>query len=169
MLQYIRVMKMINWKSTNYEDLQIEASEKYGLNTKEKKLQSCDGLIIGKNIAIRKDLPTTIHKKCILVEEIGHDQTATGDILDQKNILNMKQERHGRIWGYNRIVNLLGIIAAYKRGCKTYYEMAEFLDITEDFLRDTIREYRAIYGVCVRSGGYMIYFEPYLTVVKFGE
>ena len=165
MLVYIQVMKMMQWKDTSYEDLQTEADNS-GLNTKEKNLQFCDGLIIDNNVAIRKSLLTSVHKKCTLAEEMGHSQTAAGDLLDQRNVTNQKLEKRGRIWGYNRLIGLWGIVAAYQRGCSNRYEMAEYLGVTEEFLNDALKSYAAKYGVYARTGNYLIVFEPNLSVIE---
>ena len=42
----------------------------------------CDG-----TIAIKKDLTET-EKKCVLAEELGHHETANGNILDQSTVEN---------------------------------------------------------------------------------
>ena len=65
-----------------------------------------------------------------------------------------------RIWAYNRLIGLEGIIRAYKAGCRNRYEMADLLDVTEEMLTDALEHYREKYGVCVTCGKYVIYFEP---------
>ena len=41
-----------------------------------------------------------------LAEELGHHYTTVGDILDQTNVSNRKQERLARVWAYNRRIGL---------------------------------------------------------------
>ena len=76
---------------TRYEEL-LDLAYKEGLITKEKPLQGNDGRIKGSRIAIREELDTT-EKTCVLAEELGHYYTSSGDILDQQNVSNRKQER----------------------------------------------------------------------------
>ena len=45
------------------------------------------------------------------------------------------------------------------------YLIAEYLDVTESFLLDTIAVYREKYGVCKRFQNYVVYFEPTLAIL----
>ena len=114
----------------------------------------CDGVI-----AISDKLNGT-EKAAVLAEELGHHLTAAGCILDQSVTTNRKQELRGRIWAYNRLIGLTGILKAYRAGCRNCYEMAECLDVPEDFLRDAINYYRGRYGLFAHIDNYVIYFEP---------
>lgn len=44
--------------------------------------------------------------------------------------------------------------------------MAEYLEVTEEFLKDALKRYHQKYGVCTTVDNYIIYFEPALGVVK---
>lgn len=146
-----------------YEQL-LTTADQNGLLVKEKKLAKHDGLLKGKRIAIRKDIETQAEKSCVLAEELGHHYTSSGDILDQDNIMKQKQEYRARLYGYNLKIGLTGLIRAYEAGCRNLYEMAEFLDATEEYLRESIRCYRSKYGVCVAIDNYVIYFEPFAVM-----
>lgn len=78
-----------------YNDLLIEADNNC-LITKEKPLRANKGRIKGNRIAIKEDMIET-EKKCVLAEELGHHYTTIGNILDQTDTANRKQERHARI------------------------------------------------------------------------
>ncbi len=147
-----------------YEDLLIEADNN-NLITKEKPLRAHKGRIKGNRIAIKKDL-TEKEKKCILAEELGHYHTGIGEILDQSSVSNRKQELHGRAYAYNRLVGLMGIIDAYKHHCQGLSESAEYLDVTEDFLYDSLKYYKSKYGRYANVDNYIIFFEPYLGVFE---
>ncbi len=118
-----------------YEQLLDEAFVE-GLIVKEKPLQSGDGRIKGTRIAIRKDIETSNKKMCVLAEEIGHYMTSTGNILDQSDLNNAKQERRARVWAFNRVIPVERIIEAASKGYTQVYEMAEYLDVDEEFLRE---------------------------------
>mgnify|MGYP003379396717 FL=1 len=111
-------------------------------------------------------IETSAEKSCILAEELGHHYTTVGNILDQSSVSNRKQELRARMWAYNKLIGLIGIIKSYEHGCQSYHEMAEYLDVTEEFLRDALEKYRQKYGVCTTVDNYIIYFEPGLGVVK---
>ena len=149
----------------NYEALLCEACEE-GLTVKEKPLKYNDGRIKGRRIAIRKDIPTEREKSCILAEELGHHYTTVGNILVQGNIANRKQEQQARTWAYNKLIGLMGIVDAYKAGCRNAHEMAEHLNVTEDFLIDALERYRQKYGSYTVVDNYTIYFEPNISVME---
>ena len=92
--------------------------------------------------------------------------TSTGDIRDQSKLENRKQERQARLHGYNRLIGLMGIIHAFNAGCQNKYEIADFLDVTEEYLEECISCYRDKYGVYTTVDNYIIYFIPNLVVVE---
>lgn len=143
----------------NYEML-LDQAESRGLSVREKPLQYNDGRIRGNRILIRSTIETRCQKAAVLCEEIGHYETAVGNILDQSVTANRKQELRGRIWAYNRLIGLTGILKAYKAGCRNRYEMAECLDVPEDTLQEALDYYHSRYGVCTQIDNYVIYFEP---------
>lgn len=149
----------------DYEELLLLA-DSHELKVKEKPLQGSDGRILGKRIAIRKDISTEKEKACVLAEELGHYYTTSGDISDQTNINNQKQELRARTWAYNKQIGLLGIVKSYEHGCRNKHEMAEYLDVTEEFLNEALERYRQKYGLYTSIDNYIIYFEPCLGVVK---
>ena len=148
-----------------YEQL-LTVADQEGLLVKEHSLINHDGLISGRRIAIRRNIETQAGKSCVLAEEIGHHCTSSGDILDQTDIMHRKQEYRARFYGYNLKIGLSGLIRAYEAGCRNIFEMAEFLDATEEYLREAIQCYRSKYGICVAVDNYIIYFEPF-AVMKF--
>jgi len=147
-----------------YEQLLKEADNK-GLITKEKNLPVSKGRIKGNRIAIKRDMSTT-EKGCVLAEELGHYYTTSGNILDQNIASNRKQEQLARLWSYNKLIGLRGIINAYDAGCTNKYEIAEFLNVTVEFLEEAIKKYTDKYGVCTMLDNYIIYFIPYLGVME---
>lgn len=148
----------------NYTELLIEA-DNHSLITKDKPLLAHDGRIKGNRIAIRKDMPET-KKKCVLAEELGHYHTTAGDIMDLSSVSNRKQELKARLWGYDRLIGLPGIVSAYRAGCQSVSDMAEHLEVTEEFLKEALLCYKEKYGVCAKSENYVIYFEPSIGVLE---
>jgi len=151
-----------------YDILAIEA-ERHGINVYEKPLRTMiKGLYADGIVWINSRIPTTKEKVCILAEELGHYHTSVGNILDQRNIRNRRQERAARQWAYERLVPLEKIIEAYHARVDSRHELAEFLGVTEQFLHDAIERYREKYGLRVKYDGYLIYFDP-LGVVEWFE
>lgn len=148
-----------------YEELQIEHED---LNIKELDLSEVSGLkglYVDGNIAIHKSMSDT-EKSCVLAEELGHHYTTFGNILDMKDAKNRKQEQQARLWAYNKQVGLAGLVKAYNRGCRCRTEVAEYLDVTEEFLAEAINCYRGKYGMCTKVDNYVIFFEPCLAVME---
>ena len=149
----------------NYEELLIEA-DNAGLTVKEKPLPLSDGRIKGHRIAIRKDIPTQRQKADVLAEELGHYYTAVGRIVEQRSVSDRKQEYAARLWAYNRRIGLSGIILGYRNHCHNRHELAECLEVSEEFLQEALECYREKYGCYVELDGYVIMFEPHLAVME---
>ena len=147
-----------------YDALLDEANAE-GISVKERPFKTYDGRLKGKDIYLRKDMNTT-EKTCVLAEELGHHYTTVGNILDMESIQNRKQERQARLHGYNRLIGLAGLIEAYEHGCQNRYEIAEFLEVTDEFLEDCINCYRDKYGIGTTVDNYYIAFIPHLMVGK---
>lgn len=147
-----------------YEEL-LSTAESKGLIVKEKPLKYNNGRIKENRIAIRKDMTTT-EKACVLAEELGHHETSVGNIIDMSVSWNRKQERQARLNGYNRMIGLMGIVKAYEKGCQNQYEIAKFLNVTEEYLLECIECYRDKYGTMKSIDNYTIYFIPHLAVMK---
>lgn len=145
-----------------YEELLIEADDN-NLTVKEKPLPISKGRIKGNRIAIRKDM-TEAEKSCVLAEELGHYYTATGNILDQSSVKNRKLEMRGRVIAYNKLVGLRGIVNAYLNQCQNLSEAADYLEVTEEFLNDSITYYKNKYGISATVDNYTVIFEPSIVI-----
>lgn len=129
-------------------------------------LSKAKGLCKGRKIGISKDIDTSAEKACVLAEELGHYHTTYGNILDLSDTSNRKQELRARAWAYDKLIGLSGIISCFEVGCRSLHEMAEHLEVTEEFLKETIERYRQKYGTYTTIKNYIIYFEPTLGVMK---
>lgn len=152
---------------TTYERL-ASSSDAEGVTIYDRKFRSprIKGLYCDGNIAVSDNLNTDAEKACVLSEELGHYHTTEGIILEMSDDSNRKQELRARLWGYNKLIGLHGIISCYKVGCQTAYDMAEHLGVTEEFLLEALQCYRNKYGVCIKFDNYVIYFEPGLSVLE---
>lgn len=150
----------------NPYEMQLVKAENENIRVYEKPFQTYDGRIKGNKIYMRKGMPI-IRSACIISEERGHFHTCACDILDQDDSNNRRLEEKGRRWAYDDMIGLFGIIKAYKHCCYSLYNMAKYLDVTEEFLNDAITAYRSKYGVGVQFDEYFISFEPNLTVCEF--
>lgn len=147
-----------------YDNLLDEADKENIYVIENAKFQSkASGLINNDVIGINKNVRSSTQRACILAEELGHYHTSSGNILDQSSVANRKQERTARVWAYNRLIGLAGIVECYRAGCRNRFEIAEHLEVTEVFLTDAIACYKEIYGLYAKIDNYAIYFEPLMV------
>ena len=118
--------------------------------------------IIAMNIRMR----SYRQRACILAEEIAHHDTNVGNILDQTDVANRKQERRARLLAFDRLIGLQGLIQCFLAGDRNRYEVAERLEVTEEFLADALEMYRGKYGEGKQVGNFWVSFEPYLSIVE---
>ena len=153
----------------NYEEL-LDTADQLDLAVKEQPLTVHDGLIRCRRIAIRKSIETQAEKSCVLAEELGHYFTSFGNILNMDEIQNRKQELRARLHGYDMQIGLIGIIECYKHHCRSLYEMAEYLQVTEEYLQEALECYSRKYGEnLVTIDNYAIRFVPSLQVMEFWQ
>lgn len=150
-----------------YENLLQEAADENVYVIEDAPFQSlADGLIRNDVIGINRTVRRSTQRACVLAEELGHYHTTVGDIMDQSFDANRKQELRARLWSYNKLIGLHGIISCYRAGCQTAYDMAEHLGVTEEFLWEALQCYRSKYGIYTRFDNYVVYFEPTLSVLE---
>lgn len=141
-----------------HDDLNIVEMDLY-------EVSGLKGLYVNGRIAINAKMSDT-EKACVLAEELGHHYTTYGNILDQSNTSNRKQELRARAWAYNKQIGLLGLIRAYEHGCRNRFEIAEYLEVTEEVLEECLVFYRNKYGMCQNIDNYVVYFIPNLVIMK---
>lgn len=145
----------------------INEAENEGFNIIEMNFKGkSKGYYLDNVIAIDAKLETTAEKRCTISEEIGHLKTSSGNILDQSNVNNKKQEKRARNWAYEKLVGIVSLINAFEKGIKNKHDLAEYLNVTEEFLEEAIQHYREKYGVYYEIDTYVIYFEPNFGIFK---
>lgn len=151
----------------NYECLEDEACRD-GIEIVNCRFDSprIKGLYCDKTIGININIDSSNEKVCVLAEELGHHHTSVGDILDMSDSGNRKQERQARLWGYNKLIGLSGLIKAYEAGCQDRFAVAEYLGVTDEYLCECLDTYRDKYGVGVTVNDYYIMFIPHLAIGK---
>ena len=121
---------------TKYEELIARYDN---LHIEERPMRS-DGLYADDFIWINGNMPEC-RRYCILAEEIGHYETSVGDILDQTNTNNCRQERAARKWAYEEILPVENILFAAQGGHTEIWDMAEYLEVDEAFLKGALKHY----------------------------
>lgn len=148
-----------------YEEMQILHDDLNIIEMDLSEVSGLKGLYVNGHIAINVKM-SDIEKACVLAEELGHHYTTYGNILDQSDTSNRKQELRARAWAYNKQIGLLGLIRAYEHGCRNRFEIAEYLEVTEEVLEECLVFYRNKYGTFQNVDNYVVYFIPNLVIMK---
>ncbi len=142
-----------------YEKLQKEASDG-NIEMFETKLESKAKGLYCNNIIILDPQKhnTTAEKACTMAEELGHHNTSSGYILDLDKIESSKQEYRARLYAYNKLIGLKGLVNAYQAKCQNIYEIAEYLNVTLEFLMEALECYKSKYGLYAEVDNFAIIF-----------
>lgn len=71
-----------------------------------------------------------------------------------------------RRWSYEKLVSPDDIIAAILFGIDNIYDLADYLNITVDFLTQSIEHYKNKYGIYYVGKTHLLTFEP-LNVINY--
>ncbi|MEE0716149.1 MAG: hypothetical protein UCH84_06090 [Eubacterium sp.] len=151
---------------TKYEEIICEYEQDVDVVEYNFSSDNIKGLYSDGVVAINNKL-STIEKTGIIIEEIGHHFTSYGDIINIHSTSNRKQEFKARMWGYNKLIGLRGLIDAFEHHCQNMYDIADYLNITTDYLKEAIRTYQNKYGNYVELDNYIIQFNyPSIGIIK---
>lgn len=150
---------------SKYEKL-LDEADSDNINVYEYNLKTnkeC-GYYLDNNIVINSNITST-QKYCVLAEELGHHFTSCGDIRNLTKLENKKQENKARRWGYDKICGLDKIATAIKEGARNRYEIAEKLDVTDEYFDNAIQYLRLKYGCTAKCQGITFIFEPNFAIL----
>lgn len=122
------------------------------------------GFYINGKIYINSNLPET-RKAEVLYEELAHHKLTYGNILDQSKWINRKFENYAKRHGYEAALPLRIIVEAHHYGVSNLYELAEYVQLSEEHVLEILEHYKNKFGIGTHYGGYSITFEP-LRVYK---
>ena len=128
-------------------------------------LKNIKGLYFDNIIVLNSKINTEVEKKCVLAEELGHYETSSGNILAQNKIINLKQESKARGWAVDELIKVEDFIKAFDAGVRNRFELAEYLEVTEEFIELALDHFRKRHGEFHNIGDYTIFFNP-LGVLK---
>lgn len=118
-------------------------------------------------ILIDKNLPET-RKAEVLYEELAHHKLTYGNILDQSKWINRKFENYAKRHGYEAALPLRIIVEAHNYGVSNLYELAQYIQLSEEHVLEILEYYKQKYGIGTHYGDYAITFEP-LKVYKYNK
>lgn len=58
------------------------------------------------------------------------------------------------------LIDLDDLVKAHSEGVKNIYELSEFFEVTEQFIKDCLKHYKTKHGNKVKHDNYLITFEP---------
>lgn len=149
-----------------YEDL-LKKYDYISINETGSIPKFMSGFYMNGEIFINSNRPTTI-KLETLAEELAHHEITYGNILDDKDIQNRKYELKARRLAIEILIPLKELINAFLQGIHNLYELANFFEVTESFVLQSIAHYKQKYGYSTRYGKYVIQFEP-LRVFEYKD
>lgn len=149
-----------------YEDL-LKKYDYISINETRSIPKFMSGFYMNGEIFINSNRPTTT-KLETLAEELAHHEITYGDILDDKNIQNKKFELKARRLACEILIPLNELVSAFLQGIHNLYELANFFEVTESFVLQSIAHYKQKYGYSTRYGKYVIQFEP-LRVYEYKD
>ena len=125
------------------------------------------GLWLDDLILINRNLSET-RKAEVLYEELAHHKLTYGNILDQSKWINRKFESYARRHGYEAALPLRIIVEAHHYGVSNLYELAEYVQLSEEYIAEILKHYKNKYGIGTHYANYAITFEP-LRVYKLHQ
>jgi Domain of unknown function (DUF955). len=105
-----------------------------------------------KTIALnRAQIESTAEEKVLLFEELSHFETENLYFIDATSNMGTGKlnkiiyESRTRRYSIKKYLPLKKLKQAYEDGCRNAYEVAEYLNVTEDFIRQATEYYTEIY------------------------
>lgn len=106
---------------------------------------NASALIIKNDIFMLNGL-TEAEENTLIAEEICHKSLTSGNILRTKNLWNVKQELLARRKAHYLLIPFAKLKECFDEGLTEYYEVAEYLNVTEKFLREAVINFRQKFG-----------------------
>lgn len=117
-------------------------------------------------IALNNNIQNSQEETCILAEELGHYYTSAGDLVSVKkdSISIMQQENKARRWAARRIITPEKLIEAYEKNIQSLHDLADYLNITEEFLIWSLNYFKVFYGHSFKYDEiYTIFLDPIMV------
>ena len=146
-----------------YEELLIE-HDYIDIRETDVMPNNLHGLWLDDIILINRNLSET-RKAEVLYEELAHHKLTYGNILDQSKWINRKFENYAKRHGYEAALPLHIIVEAHYYGVSNLYELAQYVQLSEEHVLEILEHYKNKFGIGTHYGDYSITFEP-LKVYK---
>jgi len=111
-------------------------------------------------MSVSPDLPRS-EKTCVAYHEAGHRYMMLCDGQNSKN------EYRANKWAVKNLIPVIKLVDALESGAKNTYEAAEYLQISEAFLKTTLLVYSRTYGLWTIAGKWVVSFYPTLMAFNY--
>lgn len=91
-------------------------------------------------------MPTSADEKVKLAHELGHCATGAFYNCYAARELRQKHEQRANRWAYKKLIPEDELAEALRKGYREPWELAEYFDVTEPFLREALEYYRITAG-----------------------
>ena len=81
------------------------------------------------------------YKEC-LAHELGHQATGSFYKLNSKFETRTRMEERATRWAVEQLVSVEELEDAFKKGYTEVWQLAEYFDMSEDFIKDVIRVHK---------------------------
>ena len=92
-------------------------------------------------------MPTLADEKVKLAHELGHCETGSFYNRWAACDIRQKHERRANRWAYEKLVPEDELLKAIRQGYQEPWELAEYFNVTEPFLRGALAHYRMAAGL----------------------
>lgn len=136
---------------TDLLDLYNLANE-HGIDVYRLKLGAAESLSVvleDGSCAIAMDpwrMPTSADEKVKLAHELGHCATGAFYNCYAARELRQKHEQRANRWAYKKLIPEDELAEALRKGYREPWELAEYFDVPEPFLREALEYYRITAG-----------------------
>ena len=111
-------------------------------------------------MAISPEL-TLADRTSVSYHEAGHHYTMYEPGQPSRN------ESRADRWAARKLVPVISLIDALAAGCNNLFEVAEYLQVSENFLYKTLDIYKLIYGEYTEFENWVVAFRPRLSAYNY--
>lgn len=128
-----------------------DIAEKENIKVYDWNIEDCSGIYLNYDkinaVALNYDeFGTYIEEKCTLAEELGHYYMDATYSLSSSLETKSRQEYRAKKWAYTTLIPFADFKNALKKGITKIYELAEYFDVTVEFMQNCITFYTNKYG-----------------------
>lgn len=129
-----------------FEELENEASDLgidvIDINIPIEKMNAAYLNLCGKERIFLRKCGTIQERVCWIAEELGHHHTGQNQVLRYRTVDDWRAEARARRWAHMRLLTPDAIHTA-ARNTDDIFEIADALDVSVEFLRESIDDFQA--------------------------